>query len=94
MKLIKLKPNTMVKPTKRPLVIGFFDGLHHGHARLFADLKTNQFDILTFVNIPSKATSFIYPNNLRIADLAELLPNQLFILDLKYFNMSAVEFAN
>ncbi|MDR0826174.1 MAG: hypothetical protein LBM72_02875 [Mycoplasmataceae bacterium] len=94
MKLINLKANTFVKPSKQPLIIGFFDGLHRGHQVLFRGLKTNKFDILTFINVPSKSSSFIYSNNLRIADLIQLKPNHLYILDLKVFNMRAAKFAN
>ncbi|GHU32003.1 hypothetical protein FACS1894166_04500 [Bacilli bacterium] len=79
MELINLKPDTVIEKSKRPLVIGFFDGLHQGHKTLFAGLKTGQYDILTFVHVPSKSNGFIYPNNLRIADLMELKPKKLYV---------------
>jgi len=43
-----------------PLILGNFDGIHHGHEKLFKDLLPQSFDILTFKNIPHKSFRKLY----------------------------------
>ncbi|MDR0675084.1 MAG: hypothetical protein LBF36_02355 [Mycoplasmataceae bacterium] len=75
-----------------PLVIGFFDGLHKGHLRLFQGLNKRQFNILTFINIPNKSKNLLYSDNKRIADLEQLAPANIFLLDLQKHNLLAMTF--
>lgn len=75
-----------------PIVIGFFDGIHKGHLKLFKNLKNNKFNILTFVNVPRKHNNFIYDDKQRVNNLKSLSPNIVYVLDLKKNNMQTMAF--
>lgn len=75
-----------------PLVIGFFDGLHKGHLKLFKNLPKGKFNILTFTNIPNKFNNLLYSDPARIADLQELSPANIFLLNLQNHNFSTMSF--
>ncbi|MDR2823146.1 MAG: hypothetical protein LBV37_01275 [Mycoplasmataceae bacterium] len=75
-----------------PLVIGFFDGLHRGHSALFKQVNKNKFNILTFINVPSKNKDFIYSADTRLEDLKTMSPQHIFVLDLKNNNMPMSQF--
>jgi riboflavin kinase/FMN adenylyltransferase len=75
-----------------PIVIGFFDGIHKGHLKLFKNLKNKKFNILTFVNIPGKHNSFVYGDNQRVNTLKSLSPNIIYVLDLNKHNMQTMSF--
>ncbi|MDR1234709.1 MAG: hypothetical protein LBJ97_01345 [Mycoplasmataceae bacterium] len=75
-----------------PLVIGFFDGIHKGHMKLFKGLSKNKFNVLTFTNVPNKNNDFLYSVQKRIDDLNCLLPNNIFLLDLHNHNMLSMSF--
>lgn len=73
------------------LVIGFFDGLHIGHAKLFKNLKGNT-TILTF-NFLKKNQKPIYSLQERIKEISQTYhPNNVIILDLQKINMNAITF--
>lgn len=71
------------KQKSMPLVIGFFDGVHKGHLKLFKK-TTQNFNILTFINIPSKNKN-IFTNASRITNLSFLksMPKNIYIYDVK-----------
>jgi riboflavin kinase/FMN adenylyltransferase len=77
-----------------PLVIGFFDGLHHGHEKLFANLTSRHFNILTFTNVPSKNNVFLCSDKMRYKQLSLLSPRDLYIWDLEKVNISPKDFIN
>lgn len=76
---------------KERLVIGFFDGLHHGHLALFGD-KVASTSVLTFVNIPSKK-NLLYSNKERVSQLKKLGVKNIYVYDVKE-NLSSNEFFN
>ncbi|MCV3743275.1 riboflavin biosynthesis protein RibF [Ureaplasma sp. ES3154-GEN] len=91
--IIELKPqqiNNLVMDSGVDLIIGFFDGLHHGHMKLFAESK--KFSILTFKNIPRKTAS-LYPFEKRI-EMLEQLPGlvDIYVFDIKEYNIDAQNF--
>jgi riboflavin kinase/FMN adenylyltransferase len=81
----------VIKPSL-PIVIGFFDGIHKGHLKLFKNLKKNKFNILTFVNVPGKYKNFVYDDNQRVNSLKSLFPNIIYVLDLNKNNMQTMAF--
>jgi riboflavin kinase/FMN adenylyltransferase len=72
-----------------PLVIGFFDGIHIGHAQL---LKYEKFNILTFINVPTKNKNFLFDNCHRLSLLKQTNVNNIYILDLLKNNLSIYSF--
>ncbi|WP_036448906.1 riboflavin biosynthesis protein RibF [Mycoplasmoides pirum] len=78
----------------KDLILGFFDGLHHGHKLLFEKSKDFLFDVLTFKNIPSKKNNFLYSEQERFNQLKKMKTNKIYLLDLNFQNMSALEFCN
>lgn len=75
------------------LVIGFFDGIHHGHDKLFRDLS-GKTTVLTF-NFMKKNNLPIYSLEKRINLINELYrPNSIVIMDLQKTNMDAITFIN
>ncbi|MDR1991672.1 MAG: hypothetical protein LBP70_03025 [Mycoplasmataceae bacterium] len=75
-----------------PLIVGFFDGLHRGHAMLFKRVHENNFNLLTFINVPHKLNDLLYSDQERLADLQELKPQNIFLLDLQQNNMQCMSF--
>lgn len=71
------------------LVIGFFDGLHHGHLSLF-DEDTVNTSVLTFKNHPSKK-GFLYNLKERLEQLEKLSVKNIYVFDLSQ-EMTAREF--
>ncbi len=71
------------------LVIGFFDGLHQGHLRLFNDIK--KATVLTFITIPKKNLT-LYPLDERIRQLENLGVKDIIIYNLENDNCTAYEF--
>ncbi|QMT98629.1 tRNA 2-thiouridine(34) synthase MnmA [Mycoplasma tullyi] len=89
--IIHLTSNT-IKEVKKDLdlVIGFFDGIHKGHARLFQ--QSNRFNLLTFDHIPKKQ-SLLYPKADELEQLSALDNlEQLLVYDLLDNNLSAQDF--
>ena len=73
------------------LVIGFFDGLHKGHKKLFKDLS-GSISVLTFINIPKKS-EFLYPFEDRIEQLKKHFNvEHIFVFNVMELNMTAKEF--
>lgn len=73
------------------LVIGFFDGLHNGHAKLFKNLKGNT-TVLTF-NFLKKNQKPIYSLEERVEEIIEVYQlDNVIILDLQKINMNAIAF--
>jgi riboflavin kinase/FMN adenylyltransferase len=85
-KFILLDNKRIKKQASCPLVIGFFDGIHMGHLKLFKSLG-DDFNILTFVNIPSKQNT-LFPISSRLTNMTYLnpMPKNIFIYDLKKHN--------
>jgi riboflavin kinase/FMN adenylyltransferase len=69
-----------------PLIIGFFDGIHEGHKKLFARAG-KEFNVLTFTDIMSKG-KMIFPFISRVTNLTFLnpYPKTIFIYDVKKNN--------
>lgn len=69
-----------------PLVIGFFDGIHLGHKKLFQKTQ-REFNVLTFVNIPSKNKT-LFSTLQRITNMTYLqpMPKNIFIYDIQKNN--------
>ncbi|MDR3329946.1 MAG: hypothetical protein LBS76_01580 [Mycoplasmataceae bacterium] len=91
-KIIPFTKNIKLNKASLPLVIGFFDGIHKGHQKLFKNLNRHKFNILTFINVPGKPNNFIFTDKQRIENLGNLLPNSIFVLDLQKSNMQAMTF--
>ena len=74
------------------LVIGFFDGIHLGHLKLFNSLNGEKFSVLTF-NFTKHNTNPLFTFDERINQLSKIknLEN-LIILDLNKVNFTSVEF--
>lgn len=75
------------------VALGAFDGLHAGHARLFAAAGA-PFRVLTFKNVPGKRGGALYPFAARVAQLRALRPRPQGVdwLDLAAHNMPADAF--
>ncbi|QZX49236.1 tRNA 2-thiouridine(34) synthase MnmA [Mycoplasma sp. E35C] len=72
------------------LVIGYFDGIHQGHLKLFN--LSNKFNVLTFKHVPKKQ-KVLYQRTHALEELASLENiNQLLVYDVKNNNLSAQEF--
>lgn len=72
------------------LIIGFFDGIHLGHNKLFHNLGRTT--ILTF-NFFKKNTKQIFPLNKRLDIINELYkPDNIIIFDLEKINVTAKYF--
>lgn len=80
------KHKKILKHKPLPLVIGFFDGIHLGHLKLFKKAG-KRFNILTFVNVPSKKETIFTPIS-RIKNLYCLdeLPENIFIYEINKKN--------
>jgi riboflavin kinase/FMN adenylyltransferase len=91
-KLILFNKRNVLKKSALPLVIGFFDGLHKGHALLFKNLQKEKFNILTFINVPNKLNNLLYNDRERIADLQTLYPKNVYLLDLQENNLLTMAF--
>lgn len=78
----------------RRVVLGAFDGLHAGHARLLA-AAGDDYAVLTFAHVPGKGAS-LYPFAERVSQLAALVPRPrtVYWLDLRRHNMPAVAFCD
>lgn len=74
------------------LVIGFFDGIHLGHLKLFNSLNDEKFSVLTF-NFTKHNTNPLFTFDERINQLIKIknLEN-LIILDLNKVNFTSAEF--
>lgn len=73
------------------LVIGFFDGLHHGHEKLFKNL-VGDVSVLTFKAIPRK-TDYLYPLEDRIDQLQRHFDiSDIYVFDIVNQNCLATEF--
>lgn len=76
------------------LIIGFFDGVHLGHKKLFDNVEIENFTVLTF-NFMKKNSLPIYSLEERIKQLEDNFhPDNIVIIDLEKFNMSANDFIN
>lgn len=74
------------------LVIGFFDGIHLGHDKLFHN--QGRTTVLTF-NFFKRNMKQIFPLNKRLQIINELYnPENIIIFDLEQINMSADKFIN
>lgn len=74
------------------LVIGFFDGIHLGHDKLFKN--SGRTTVLTF-NFFKRNMKQIFPLNKRLKIIEELYhPENIIILDLEQINMTADDFVN
>lgn len=71
------------------LVIGHFNIIHKGHAKLFENL--NNFSFLIFENNPSKNVT-LYTLNERIENLAKYHPQHIFIFNILENNLTYQEF--
>ena len=75
------------------LVIGYFDGLHKGHQKLFDELVGDT-SVLTFENVPKKV-GLLYDANERIRQLfSHFSINDVYVFDVAQNNMTAIEFIN
>ncbi|WP_027122390.1 tRNA 2-thiouridine(34) synthase MnmA [[Mycoplasma] imitans] len=89
--IINLKSSTINQINKDvDLVLGFFDGIHRGHVKLFS--QSNKFNLLTFNHVPKKQR-LLYTRADAIEQLAQL-PNleQLLIYDVLNNNLTAQGF--
>lgn len=79
----------------KKLVIGFFDGLHLGHLKLFNLTNHNQkavdYSVLTFYSIPRKSNS-LFNFQERIKQLKNIGIENILVLDLEKNNMNGVDF--
>ena len=74
------------------LVMGFFDGLHIGHWKLFTSIKNEKFSVLTFDFIKPN-TKLLFPFADKIIQLEKLKNlEDLIVLDLNKINFTADEF--
>lgn len=73
------------------LVIGWFDGLHAGHLRLFNDNLANT-SVITFINHPTKKQNALYTDEERIEQLISIGVKDVYVYDLKQ-NLTGEEFA-
>lgn len=74
-----------------PLIIGFFDGIHKGHSKLFNRVEKNNFDVLTFEKIPRKDKS-IFSLDERIKQILKLQPRKIYCINIIENNMTSNEF--
>jgi riboflavin kinase/FMN adenylyltransferase len=88
-KIISVNQKMENNKLKLPLVIGFFDGVHIGHSRL---LKIKKFNLLTFKNVPSKNSEFLFNEKNRTYIHEQLKPQNIFILDLRKNNLTSKDF--
>lgn len=92
--IINLNKNEFVDVSKYAidnLVIGYFDGIHLGHKKLFKNLKGNTC-VLTFKNLVWKKP-FLYELEDRIQQLDFLFhPEHIFVFDVMAENLTANEF--
>ncbi|KEZ23773.1 riboflavin biosynthesis protein RibF [Ureaplasma diversum] len=81
----------------KKLVIGFFDGLHLGHLKLFNlnnhSETTNDYSVLTFYSIPRK-TNYLFSFNERIKQLEKIGIKNILVFDLEANNMNGFDFIN
>lgn len=74
------------------LVMGFFDGLHIGHWKLFTSIQNEKFSVLTFDFIKPN-TKLLFPFADKIIQLEKLKNlEDLIVLDLNKINFTADEF--
>lgn len=74
------------------LVIGYFDGIHHGHMKLFDDNLENT-SVLTFINHPHKKNMPLYSDKERFYQLEKIGVKRIFVYDLSE-NITAQEFVD
>ncbi len=71
------------------LVIGFFDGIHHGHMSLFSE-DTSTTSVLTFVNVPNK-NDRLYSDRERFSQLEKIGVKNIYVFDIQD-NITSSEF--
>ncbi|MDE5599665.1 MAG: riboflavin biosynthesis protein RibF, partial [Ureaplasma sp.] len=74
------------------LVIGWFDGLHIGHLKLFNENLANT-SVITFINHPTKKQNALYTDEERIEQLISIGVKDVYVYDLKQ-NLSADDFVS
>lgn len=79
-----------IKPTKLPLVIGYFGSIHVMHSQLFD--KYHRYNVLTFNDFAKKLKTQLYPFDERIKNIANFNPINIFVYDISKHNMKAEEF--
>lgn len=75
------------------ILLGTFDGLHHGHAQLITAAQ-GAYRFLTFKNVPHKMGDMLYLFADRIAQMQHTHPRPVGVdwLDLQQHNMTALSF--
>jgi len=87
---IKQIVNSNIRPSRLPLVIGYFNCVHVMHALLLN--KEHNFNILTFNDFYTKNENAIYSFKQRINNIKKYNPKNIYIFDLTKNNMSAQDF--
>jgi len=82
--------NRNIKPSKWPLVIGYFSCVHVMHSQLLN--MNHHFNVLTFKDFYTKNSKAIYTFEQRIANIAKYKPVNIYVFDLNKHNMTAQDF--
>ncbi|MCQ2956540.1 MAG: hypothetical protein MJ233_01385 [Mycoplasmoidaceae bacterium] len=78
------------KPSKLPLVIGYFGSIHVMHGLLLT--RFNRYNVLTFKDFGAKQVNQLYFGKERLNNIAKYKPTNIFVYDIAKHNVPAEEF--
>lgn len=79
-----------VKPSKLPLVIGYFGSVHVMHGLLLT--KYHRYNVLTFKDFGAKQVNQLYFGQERLDNIARFKPLNIFVYDIAKNNLDAETF--
>lgn len=84
----------IIQNESKPLILGFFDGIHQGHQKLIDATNGEPYDILLFNNVPRKQ-EYLYPFNDRLDAINKnWKPYTIYYYDINKNNIDSLSFIN